>query len=468
MAPATRGRHVIGLRWSCAGLLLLGALASLPGSVHAGSDQASISRLSGSGSSLSQLGRAIRALAIDAESLVVVGLPPDDTNRTGSKLSSEAREALRKSIQKNVAALIPLAKRQVTEHLTPEQARLEARRADLALVYVQPTLHAGSIRVEVTYRKWSRSFWRRALAPRGIVTLDRIFEIEADSQIRSLFPRTAPLLRRERTFPAPVASPLAIACGDFGRDLHEIVIVGRSQIAIGRYSDSNFVTRQRRSWSDLSDVSAFPLRAPLASVTARPDGITVGLSDRAHLVGLDAELGLVGRAPRTFPLTDGSCSPFTDTGVSSQIVSCPPLTRQGGADRVPADAPGYDAFSQASLTESSGERVEFSARLPVGEAQLEIEVRSSTRATRTIEISDSGYALALGDVDGDGTMDVVTSRATANDEDAIRIHSLSEGQPALLATRPLAPVHALALCPFSGENPLSLVVLSGENVHTFH
>jgi hypothetical protein len=194
----------------------------------------------------------------------------------------------------------------------------------------------------------------------------------------------------------------------------------------------------------------------------------VGLSDRADLLGLNAELNVVGRAPRAFPLSAQSCADFTATGVSAEVTDCPDLKIARAKDRTVADAPGHDAVALASITESSGERVQFSARLPTGETKVQIEAESPIRATHRIVLEQSGDALALGDVDGDGTMDVVTSTAGAGKKDTLRIHSLVEGKAKPVANLSLAPVHALALCPFSGKNPLSLVVLAGEEIHTFY
>lgn len=424
-----------------------------------------VQRLEGDGSALAQLARAVQRVPIRTASVVVV-TEPRLTGDGVESLPTEGGARLWSSVQKNVAPLVPFAKRQVTEPLTPEQARLLARRGVGALTLIEPEIRGGSLLLRVSQRVWSPSFWRRAIAPQGTVTHSVTFSVSADAPIRALFPPKKQLLVAMTKAPSPVGSPVAIACGDAGEGREEIVVVGRRDVAIGALSEGKFSVRKRRPWTELSPVSATPLRAPLAASVIEDGAIVLSSSDRAELLELNADLEVVGRATRSFPLGRGSCVPYSETGLTAELESCPAPTQRPAQQGALSSGRAYDHVAREVLTEATGGVTEFFAQLSTGATTLEIHAIHPTAGRRTLEVERVGSAFALGDVNGDGTMDVVASSSNPDGDDALSVWSL-EQEPQPLARHSLGDITAIALCPFAGTNPLAIVATSGTDLVLF-
>jgi hypothetical protein len=74
--------------------------------------------------------------------------------------------------------------------------------------------------------------------------------------------------------------------------------------------------------------------------------------------------------------------------------------------------------------------------------------------------------VALADLDGDGVVEAITTAtATATGgADSVRVYSVREQGPVLVATREVRSVRALSVCPFDGRNPLRLAVLLADEI----
>jgi hypothetical protein len=387
-------------------------------------------------------------------------------------VAAPAREQLRTQIALRVAPAVPYA-RSSPQALSAAGARTEARVSGLSLTYIAPSIAFGQLELEVTVAHFARTFWGRALSPRGTASHPVVYRVAADASIRRLFPQAAEILKTKVSYPSPMSSPLAIACSDLDRDgINELALLGRSEILIGTVSAAGFSIVARRSWNELSPVSGAPLRAPLGGLALTERGILVGLSDRAAALELDRNLAEVARIPRAFPLSGHQCAAFTTTGLNRQFAVCaqpsPKPSKVAIIDGSLAQAPGFDALALGSLTQPNGLVTTYVAELPTGSAVANLQVLQTTQATAQLSLTEVGGAIAWADLDGDDAMEFISSRSTQKgDEDELRVHTIGPSGVTLRKKIQGGPVHALAVCPFSSENPLQLVAAVGAEIWLF-
>lgn len=415
-------------------------------------------RTSTHGSSLSRLSQAIGQLPLTEASLVVFG-PLGEQGEV--KLSDDARKSLHVQLVQIVGSGVSLARTRLSEALSPREARTQARRRGLALVYIAPSMAGGSLALEVTFTQWPTSFWQRTLLPEGTTTLHESLRVPADELIRRLLPPARGLMTETKKFKNPIQSPVALSCGDIDGDGgQELLIVGRRDLALGRFTENQFVTEVKSNWADLSPVADSPLRAPLGAAQMDESGAIIGLSDRARMVKLDSQLKLLSDAPRAYPLSVKDCVQFTPTGLSENSFQCdfhPAGTR-------PAGRGALDALAMGQVTEPSGVVSRVTTVLPVGEDSL-TRVESGAHTGAELKSAKIGDAFVWSDLDGDGSLELLSSSASgANGQDAILVHSLKEGRLRPLTELKAGPIHAVIACPFAGSNPLLVVAAVGNEL----
>ncbi len=327
------------------------------------------------------------------------------------------------------------------------------------LVYLTPELVSGKLRITADVYVGAHAFWDRVKAPSNAPVKHAFAERPADGEVRSFLPPPPLLVSARDSAPLLDRSVLAVACDDADGDGGpELLLVGRRRIVLGRITQGQLAPRVERAWSDLSAVAASPLRAPLSAARIQDGFVDVGSSDRAELVRLDPALALKAKSERALPWPTAGCSSLDAAGANGTPTSC--FNR---ATPWPAALAGnVDAFAAAVAVSDSGETRRVVAVRPVGKRSAELTDDRGRRA----EVADVGAQLALGDLDGDGQMEIISSRPTFDPaKDTLRVDTwLADGQVTKRVELPLSEVRAVAVCPWPGQGLAPIVAAAADRV----
>jgi hypothetical protein len=337
-------------------------------------------------------------------------------------------------------------------------ARALAGRAS-ALIYVRSTIATGDLHVTLDVYPPAKSSWERIVDPLGSSTRHSFATAKIDAEVRAFL---APLLLEQATVhrvrhdEGPI---LAAACGDVDGDGgNELVLVSRTQVVIGRIRKETFVAERTASWSDLATRSAVATREPLAGAVVSLGRVDVGTTDRG---GISLEPNLATPRPLAgIPSWGGQglvcLLPEPSAGAfDGAPIGCAPSRDSRPVMMVPS--PRFDAFAAANVVDASGHVGALVAvREPSGRLRLKLD-----DAMGFVD-GAFGAQLAAGDLDQDGSAEIVTS--ADGGEDAIDIFSLSptlsEPRKRLHLTTP-EPVRAFAICPPEAHGQPALVAVVG-------
>lgn len=398
--------------------------------------------------------------------LVVVG--PLDT-RAFQTLDAAALRALHARFREIVGAAIAPAAARSEEALDPARARQEARRRGVPLVYLAPTLRGGEILLSVDVVAWPRSLWQKVRAPHGSVLQQFTLRAPVDAEIRRFVPPPPGLFSERGAVPSPVRDVIALACGELEGERTSLFVVGRRDVALGHFDRGSFIATRVRPWSELSPLSATPLRDPLAAAVYGSDVIDVGSSDRAEALRLDGKLEIVGRSRRALPIGGANCAAFSATGREPTSSACRFALGAPARSTTPSDAPDslvHDLRRSIALADGTSVEVTLSQSARLEPAKL--VVRSPLRADVTLFLPELGSVAEIADLDGDGAFELISSRASApGEQDRLRIERFDGARLVTRAEFPLDPLRALTVCPFRGESPLPLVAATDEQLLYF-
>jgi hypothetical protein len=335
-----------------------------------------------------------------------------------------------------------------------------ARRAASQGPFVYLALRLTRDRLEVTADRYAPSprFWARVKSPTPPVAAHAFASRPLDAELRSYLP-PVPLIAKIRERVDGADSDLtAVACGDTDGDgSNELLLVGRRRITVGRVRDEKLVVERSASWSELVPVAPAPLREPLASVRLdRPGSISVGLSDRAEAVELDGKLAKKKTLGRRLPWPAGGCAELVDDLLAGRSVPC-------GGTTGPSFDGVLDAISSARLSLASGEPRIVSAARSAEDGSVTVQDGTG----KVLRLERAGAQLALGDLNGDGTFELVTSLDTLNPaEDAVVVSSAAPSGKLEEKFRVPMPagVRALGICPLEGAGIAPIAVATGEGL----
>jgi hypothetical protein len=359
----------------------------------------------------------------------------------------------------------------------PEPAAFEAARTasrnHRALVYVRPLVEQGKLRVTADVVATPANVWARIRDAAPQPSAHAFAEAPIDAEVRSHLapiPLTALAPVRGKSFESGI---VALACDDLDGDgAPEIVSVSRTRVVLLRIREGKVVPVRARTWTDLSDVAPAPLREPIAFAVTVPSAasqgasegaarrdVVVSITDRRESLRLDPKLEVVERYVQ-LAIPDGesiACGGLIGLLVTGAIGACgdgttPHQATVGGR---------YDAFASALLVRPDG----HVDRVWAGREDRVLELRDgSSHAAR---VTGVGAQIALGDLDQDGAIEVLTSLDVMDPlADAVVVRSWSgTGAPRELFRMPAGSgVQALATCPPESSGRQAFVVATGDEI----
>lgn len=341
------------------------------------------------------------------------------------------------------------------EAATLARARTLAARAG-TLVHVIAEIQRGELRLTVDVYPVPKSFWDRVRDPLPNPRAHAFASRRLDAELRTFFPPVPLLAKRTDKATTGEQSPVAVACGDLNGDGSlEAVLVSRSRAQVGRLRSGRFVASATAAWTQLSPLSRAPLREPIASASIEPGRfVDIGLSDRLDAVRLDASFAHVEKLGRKLPWPGGGCSKLVGTSFRPEIEGC------GAGDAVSKspqlDRPG-DALAGAVLVGKDGKPRHVRALRVFNESTLLVR----DDAGRSARLEGAGAQLAIGDLDGDGQPELVSSSDTLDEKgDALVVHTLQDDSKLVERFRMAVPtgVRALATCPAEGIGVAAIVL----------
>jgi hypothetical protein len=355
----------------------------------------------------------------------------------------------------------------------PQAVQLGTARAAAAksggLVYVQPEIAKGDLRVTADVYTTQSNAWDRVRNPLPPPTAHAFAAAHVDAEVRAFLP---PILLEQASLHRAAheeGDVLAAACGDLDGDGgDELALVSRSRVAIGRLVHGKFESVAAADWPSLALRAPAPLREPIgtAAIAPSPTGdmalwagstdrggvrLAAGFAAHAPLLAIPLGVGDVVACATPSPgagAFEGLLSGCADTGAQT-VLFAPPTSR-------------FDAFAAAPITARDGStRTVFAAREPGGHLHLRVGTDDAGGPVRTVD--GAGAQVAVGDLDQDGVAEIVSSRDAG--EDAIVIDSWSGGD-FVERRRIAAPagVHALCVCPPEERGAPALVAIVGNEV----
>jgi hypothetical protein len=446
----------IGAAAAALGVALGAPAAAQPAGAAPAADPAAHAQPSctaGQASALSELGCELaRGLGRLPAGALVVSAPitadpkPRDAAALAARLTSVLAGALRQKSS--------------SESATLSRARSLAAGAG-TLVHLVPEIVRGELRVTADVYPVPRSFWDRVRDPEPNPRSHAFASRRLDAELRSFFPPVPLVAKRVDKASTGEQSPVAVACGDLDGDgALEAVLVGRARVQVGRVRGGRFVPTTTVAWTQLSPLSRAPLREPIGSAFIREGRwVDIGLTDRLDAVRLDAGFANPQKLGRRLPWPGGGCSRVLGTSIKREVERCAP------ADPAPPFAVverSADALAGASLLGTDGIPRQVRAFRVFNESA--VMVRDD--AGRSARLEGAGAQLALGDLDGDGRPELLTSADTLDPAgDALVVHTWQDDSKLVERLRLAVPtgVRALAVCPPEGVglSPV-LVATAGE------
>ncbi|NUP08526.1 MAG: hypothetical protein HOW73_20955 [Polyangiaceae bacterium] len=341
------------------------------------------------------------------------------------------------------------------------------------LVYVRVRIEGGRLRASADVHPVPSTVWARARNPNPAPVAHAFADTPIDAEVRSFLepvPLVAPFdFKRGKNFELGV---LALACDDFDRDgAPEIVSVSRNAVTLSRIREGKVSPVVAKLWSDLSTMDPTPLREPIATAFSAPPprtgaieplDVVVSITDRVRSVRLGTDLSTRASFPG-FAIKEGgafSCARLPALTITGPLDSC----AVGEASPKRSSVTGrFDALAAADLVEVTGAPYEVWA----GREDTAVEIRDDKG--KFARIASAGAQLAIGDIDQDGSPEILTSldveRGTA---DAVVVYTWdrsSKTPPKEQMRIPVAAgVYALAMCPPIGPGRTPFLIATADEI----
>ena len=436
--------------------LLAFMLATLSGLAQSAKPRSKGSPPSAGASCSSDAQQSLRAIACGlAESL---GAPSVQTLVVSAPVAGAPNAKSGQELALRLAGVVAAALGENAQASTQTEALGAARglagRAG-TLVHLKPKLSAAEFEVVADVFSVPKNFWDRVRDPRPSPTAHAFARGAIDAELRSFFPPVPLVIGRIDKATHSVQIPVALACGDIDSDRSlELLVVGRHEVSLGRLNGGVFVRQASTPWTTLSPVSPAPARQPMATARIAPGEAWVGLSDRARAFRLDAHLRSSKALARVVPWAPEGCASVDSIAMLPVEIDCisSEPRRRGKAMMMQAHA-----LAGARIPQPAQPVRIVRAGIDANEERLIVFDGQGKSATLT----GVGAQVAVGDLDGDGQPELVTSRPTLNPrKDGIDVHTWTDAGRLLKRYSLAVPegVSALAICPPESLGPASLIV----------
>ncbi len=393
-----------------------------------------------------------------------VGRPPLEAVVFVAPLASDAKapgsDALLATIGEQVAGRLGGRARFVATPLTLAAARAEARDAR-GFLYLRVAIAGGRLRLVADAYPVARSVWARARAAHRGPVAHAQAQAPIDAEVRSyLEPLSFEAQPKVAQYDGADAEILALACGDLDGDGgSELFTMTRHRVVQVRLAEAQVERVAEAKWSEHAPVAPVPLREPLgfATVVEGPSGyLDVSVTDREGSLRLGAGLAVLHK-PGGLAVPHGAttaCARIENLLLGPARKPCSPSEQAP-----PFDDVGHptDALAATHWVSPGGEGTPTVALRKQGM----LVVR---RGAEELVIAPSGAQLAVGDLDQDGALEVVSALDTlAPKHDAVEVRTLTATGTVKKRARLPAPlgVRALAICPPDGPGVAPLVVATG-------
>jgi hypothetical protein len=397
-----------------------------------------------------------KGLAKAPASAIVVSAP------LTSDVPAPRAEELASRLAQLVAGALGAATRAHPQTATLAQARAVAAKGS-DLVFVQPAIERGTLRLTIDVYAVVANAWDRVRDPTPPPRGHAFAQAPIDAEVRAFLASIALEHASVHRAKHDEGDVLAAACGDLDGDGGmELALVSRARVAVGRIVNGKFVPRKTAAWSSLAARAPVPMREAIGGASIVTDGdqakLFVGTTDRGG-VALDASLSLVGSL-RGIPIaaSEDACAAPNAGGSSFEgdPVACA-LDASQRAKRFASPTARCDAMAGFDVVRPDGSvRAAAIAREPGG--KLDARFGEATHV-----LDGVGAQIALGDLDQDGSPEIVAS--AADGDDAITIWSWDGASDPKERLRLPAPGGVRALCtcpPEEGGAPALVAVVDGE------
>ena len=289
----------------------------------------------------------------------------------------------------------------------------------------------------------------------------RFVDVPIDAEVRSFLPPI--LLERVSVHKSRLEEDVrAIGCGDFDGDGGlELVLVSDKRAMIAHAQGKKLVVDRSVPFSRGLSRAPVPLRESLSSIAIEERGTSrlwVASTDYGGLLLDDAleKTEATTRIPMQTPRGVMCATPRPEAAAfEGPFVAC----REGdNSPELLAPLPKFDAYGFAALIGKNGASngVVVAAREPTGKLRV-------VRGEQSVAIEGAGAELALGDLDQDGIVEIVTS--SDGNDDALHVQSW-DGTTLRTRLRFPAPggVRAVTVCPPEAHGAPFIAAVVGNEV----
>jgi hypothetical protein len=350
----------------------------------------------------------------------------------------------------------------IGEPVTRDEARERAKDVH-GFVYLEVAIAGGRLRVTADAYPVPRTVWSKARAAKPGPVAHAQAHAPIDAEVRGyLEPLGFEAAPKVTKYEGADPDILALACGDLDGDGgNELVTMTRQRVLSVRLSDAKVQRVSEAKWDDLAPIASVPLREPFGFATIVEQGgyLDVSITDREGSVRLDGALSLV-KEMKGKAVPHGRATACAGIG---QLLLGKTMRACGEDEPPPAIADvrhKTDAIASAFVVGKSG----------VGKTTIALRKDSSLIVRAGDEdkvIARVGAQLAIGDMDQDGTPEVVSTMDTlAPKFDVVEIRTvyLRGTVKRRLALRAPKGVRAVAVCPPDGPARAPVVVATGTEI----